>query len=502
MNNRKLRNRFMLLSVVILLMLAVTMSPISGQSADGQPGILTNPLNIYGGADPWLQYYDGTYYLATTTGRSELLMSKSETLAGLKAAIPQLIYAEIDPSRCCNMWAPEFHLLAGPNGLRWYYYYSAGSSGTLDNQRTHVLESAGIDPLGPYTYKGRIFDSTNDGWAIDSSILTLGDALYFLFSSWVGGNQSLFIAPMSDPWTISGVRVLISEPEYAWERVGLNVNEGPVALTNEGQTYIIYSASYCATPDYALGMLTYNGGDPLQRTSWDKHPEPVFARADAEGVFGPGHNGFFQSPDGTENWIVYHANDNDEGGCDDRRTTRVQRFTWNADGTPDFGTPVALGEPIAAPAGDVGIDPVPEFAQLPVYRFRSMIYDDSYLRHTDVYVSVAVTVDPVVDSQFYVIPGLADPAAVSIRSINLPSYFLRHEGNSILFAPSDGTEAFAASATWWRRDGLANSDWISLEAFDQPGRFIGKQFGIMALVAITENSTQIMREDATFIQEP
>jgi len=128
----------------VLVLCLMSVSITYAQSDAGEPGRLRNPLNPYGGADPWIQFYEGNYYLATTTWRSELIMSKSPTLAGLKTAIPQQIYTETNPSRCCNMWAPEFYLLDGPNGLRWYFYYSAGTSGTLDNQRTHVLESARI----------------------------------------------------------------------------------------------------------------------------------------------------------------------------------------------------------------------------------------------------------------------------------------------------------------------------------------------------------------------
>jgi len=482
----------------LLLLIFTTMSS-NAQSTD--PGTLSNPLNPYGGADPWIQYYDGYYYMATTTWRSELLMWKSETLAGLKTAIPQQIYVETDPSRCCNMWAPEFYLLDGPNGPRWYFYYSAGTSGTLDNQRTHVLESEGTDPLGPYTYKARIFDPANDVWAIDGSILEIDDQLYFLFSSWVGDNQNMFIAPMSDPWTLSGERQLLAEPIYDWERVGLNVNEGPVALYHEDDIFIIYSASHCATPDYKLGLLTYNGGDPLNRDSWDKSPEPVFQQSPENGVYGSAHNGFFMSPDDSEYWIVYHANDTPEGGCDDGRTTRVQQFTWNEDGTPNFGEPVSTETVIDAPAGDSGVDPIPEFDEIPLVRFRSMSYAEGFLRHGDAFARVDIEPSPIADSQFYVIDGLADPDAISIRSINLPGHFLIHDDNAVVFAPNDGTEEFAESATWVIREGLADSDWISLEAYDQLGYVIGQQFNIVALVEVTDNMTDRQREDATFLRE-
>ncbi len=65
-----------------------------------------------------------------------------------------------------------------------------------------------------------------------------------------------------------------------------------------------------------------------------------------------GHNGFFTSPDGTESWIVYHANDSASEGCDNGRTTRAQKFTWNSDGSPNLGTPVALGGSLAGPSGE------------------------------------------------------------------------------------------------------------------------------------------------------
>jgi GH43 family beta-xylosidase len=488
------------LSLVALLLIMIGGTAYAQPDDESQPGMFRNPLNPSRGPDPWLVYYEGYYYLTATTGSSELTMRRSPTLAGLKTARPVRIYEETDPSRCCNMWAPEFYLLDGPNGLRWYYYYTAGTSGTLDNQRTHVLESEGTDPMGPYTYKGRIYDPHNDGWAIDGSILELNDELYFLFSSWVGPNQSLFIAPMSDPWTISGPRVLMSQPEYAWERMGGNVNEGSVALYRDDDLFIIYSASGCWTPDYKLGMLTYNGGDPLSTDSWDKHPEPVFQRSDENGVFGPGHNGFFKSPDGTEDWIIYHANDSVTGACDDWRTTRAQPFTWNEDGTPDFGIPVSTDEIIAAPSGDMGIDPILAFGPPVISRFRSFGMADAYLRHFEGVVRVDFASDMPEDSHFVVVPGLADPEAISIESASIPGYFLRHQDNVIVLTPDDRSESFEADATWHIQPGLADNGGTSFESYNRPGSYIGQRFGITALVEITDASPARMLEDATFFE--
>src|SRR5687768_18209541 len=55
-------------------------------------------------------------------------------------------------------------------------------------------------------------------------------------------------------------------------------------------------------------------------------------------------------------WIVYQAKNTGASGDNTYagRDTRAQRFTWNADGTPNFGTPVAKGADLALPAGDPG----------------------------------------------------------------------------------------------------------------------------------------------------
>ncbi|MEU1785453.1 glycoside hydrolase family 43 protein [Streptomyces sparsogenes] len=328
---------------------------------DGLPGVtgggtsagtFTNPI-AQRGPDPWLTYYNGYYYLATTTWNSTITMRKATTLAGLATATDQVIFNLSRPNGAGTMWAPEFHLLDGPNGKRWYFYYTAGREPyDLGTQRIHVLESAGLDPMGPYGFKADLLDPTQDNtWELDPGILQLNGKLYLL-GTFYNGSQPMFIRPLSNPWTASGTRRVLSTPTYSWETVGGAVNEGAEVLQRGGKTFIVYSASHCSTPDYKLGMLTYNGGDPLNSSSWVKSPKPVFQRSNANGVYGPGHNGFFTSPDGTEDWMVYHADNSASGGCDMNRSTRAQKFTWNADGTPNFGTPVALGVPLTAPSGE------------------------------------------------------------------------------------------------------------------------------------------------------
>ena len=313
-------------------------------------GIFTNPL-FPNGADPWLEYWDGNYYLTTTTWTSELVMRKSPTLAGLADATPVNVWSDSNPERCCNFWAFEFHRLKGPNGYRWYMMYTAGTDGTLDNQHLNVLESAGDDPMGPYEYKGALMPNV---WNIDGNYLTYKDKLYVIYSQWQGDQQLNIIAEMEDPWTLkeNSPHTVITRPELDWEISGRKVTEGAEILQHNGRTFMTYSASFCNTPDYKLGMLELVGDDPLKASSWKKDDKPVFERT--EEVFGPGHNGFFTSPDGTEDWLVYHGNDSVEHGCSATRSLRAQKFTWNDDGTPSFGKPLTPGVEVAPPSGEYG----------------------------------------------------------------------------------------------------------------------------------------------------
>ena len=72
-------------------------------------------------------------------------------------------------------------------------------------------------------------------------------------------------------------------------------------------------------------------------------------------AYAPGHNGFFKSRDGKvdkEDWVIYHANSSTGQGCGNSRNSRMQKFTWNADGTPNFGEPVRTGSPLKIPSGE------------------------------------------------------------------------------------------------------------------------------------------------------
>ena len=355
------------LSTVLATLATALILPAQSQS---QQAVFTNPL-LPSGPDPWVVFHDGFYFYMNSTGVN-LTIWKTRSMADLRSAEKKVVWTP--PSQgpySHEIWAPELHFLRG----KWYIYFSADAGRNLTH-RVWVMENGGHDPLaGEWSMKGKLSDAA-DKWAIDGSVFENRRRLYFIWSGWEGavnGVQSIYIAELENPWTVKGKRVRISTPEYPWEKVGdrnlkrdaeenpgldieepihIDVNEGPEILRHGKKIFLIYSASACWTDFYELGMLTANEeSDLLAPSSWKKSARPVFWQSPAGGAFGPGHNSFFQSPDGKEDWILYHANPKTGQGCGGDRSPRAQRFSWNPDGTPDFGRPVAIGAPIHKPSG-------------------------------------------------------------------------------------------------------------------------------------------------------
>jgi len=314
-----------------------------------------NPLAS--GADPWV-VRDGGFYHLIQSRDNGIWISRSATLTGVAVGGTRVWSAPATGWNRTNVWAPELHHVDG----RWYVYYAAGSDGPpYVHQRAGVLQSAADDPMGPYTDLGMLYTgdggpgSGNDNvWAIDMTVARIGTELYAVWSGWAANAgtdrtvQHLYAAHMSNPHTIDGPRVRISSPTEGWERgTELDLQEGPQFLQRGGQTFIVYSTRESWLPDYRLGLLRLAGANPLDPAAWVKSG-PVFQAAGA--VYGPGHASFTTSPDGSQSWIVYHAKVAATPGWD--RVIRTQPFTWNADGTPNFGTPVAAGQQISRPAGE------------------------------------------------------------------------------------------------------------------------------------------------------
>lgn len=327
------------LAAIVVMTIATVAASVAAQT-------FTNPVVPRGG-DPWATQWKGQYFYTSTTG-GDVRIARSPWLQNLSNNSRAVWDPPAGTPYSSEIWAPELHRLDG----KWYIYVAA-DDGADANHRMFVLEGDSQDPQGSYTLKGQISIPDNR-WAIDGTVLEHAGKRYFIWSgrrySTLSGtdtdnDQSLYIAEMVNPWTLTGTRSAISHPTRTWERYGHPVNEGPTILKHGSDVFLTYSASGFYTPQYAIGALKLTGANPLSITSWTKHTVPLFDQGN--GVEGTGHASFVKSPDGTEDWIVYHARTTNDAP----RDVRIQPFTWGTDGLPQFGDPVPTGQPIAAPSG-------------------------------------------------------------------------------------------------------------------------------------------------------
>ena len=312
-----------------------------------------NPL--FRSQDPYLQYWQGNYYYSESDG-DRIYIRKSDSLTGLGKQPAAVVWTS--PWKGWNghaqVWAPEIHLVDGI----WYIYYAADFA--TDGRHRLFILTGGADPLHAYSVantgspKGQLVESSGH-WAIDPDVFYGPDHTLYLAWSCTDDDtglvaSSLCLASMSDALHTSSATVRISTPTEDWERRTGAIQEGPVGLVHNGTAYITYSASASwTTNDYCSGVLRNVSGDLLNPLAWEKHG-PILDRH--EFTYGPGSVVFTESPDGTEQWVLFHAYDRlncSQWGC---RSIRMQQFGWDADDWPIIGTPVNPGVWINKPSGD------------------------------------------------------------------------------------------------------------------------------------------------------
>ncbi|WP_236977967.1 glycoside hydrolase family 43 protein [Membranihabitans maritimus] len=352
---KKKIGRWIVMGFFLVLVFITTLGKGKSQDSKGNELYFTNP--VWDGADPWMTKVDNEYFYCFTVN-NEIKVSQSLKMTEM-GEIKTIWEAPDDGWNQSCVWAPEIHFLDG----HWYVYYAAGNSGPpYIHQRTGVLRSKDSDVFSEYEDMGVLYTGDtpeipkSNIWAIDMTVLEYKDKLFAVWSGWKEQrdtdktSQHIYIQKMENPYTLIGERVLLSSPEENWETGGpLNLNEGPQILKNEDRVFIVYSCRESWLPEYRLGMLYLKKGntDILNPDSWSKRG-PVFQGT--KDVHGTGHASFVMSPDGKEDWIIYHSKKGTEPGWN--RDVRMQPFSWKEDGFPDFGEPLPAGEELKRPGGE------------------------------------------------------------------------------------------------------------------------------------------------------
>lgn len=332
---------------ICLALLVLLTAAMSHAVLAAEPAGWVNPI-LPQRADPHVMLHsDGYYYLTVTAPEYDRIeLRRARSIGGLGSAQAKVIWRKhARGPMSAHVWAPEIHFIDG----KWYIYFAAGKAEAIWDIRMYVLENAAANPLaGEWTEKGQIRMEW-ESFTLDATTFVHRGTRYLSWAQSAPGvrGTNIYIAKMDTPWSITGPQVAITRPDLPWEQVGHHVNEAPAFIHRNGRVLIAYSAS-ATDANYCLGLLTADEDtNLLDPKSWRKCAQPVFKSSRETSQYGPGHNCFTTTPDGKTDLLVYHARSYEriqgEPLHNPDRATRAQVLKWNADGTPDFGVPVADG---------------------------------------------------------------------------------------------------------------------------------------------------------------
>lgn len=307
-------------------------------------------------ADPYITYgADGYYYFTASypaygsvdKGYDRIILRRSKTVIGLRDAVEHTVWtAHSEGIMAKHIWAPEIHNILG----RWYIFFAAGDSDNIWNIRPYVLLCDG-DPInGIWQELGKMQASEGDtqsftGFSLDMTYFEHRGRHYLIWAESIG-DSSLFMAEIDpkEPNKLISKSILLTKPEYDWEKVVFRVNEGASVLKTEDKVYVFFSASGTGA-EYCMGQLYADTDSALMDiNSWTKLPHPVLQTKDLPGEAGPGHNSFVTDEKG-DLLLVYHSRPAShlEGKCgtymeeslyDPCRHARIKKVVFDENGTP------------------------------------------------------------------------------------------------------------------------------------------------------------------------
>lgn len=307
-------------------------------------------------ADPYIVDGENGYYYFTASypaygsvdkGYDRIILRRSNTVGGLAKAEEKTIWkAHSSGILSKHIWAPEMHKIGGS----WYMFFAAGASDNIWAIRPYVLKCDGEPFTGNWTECGQMQASSGDsesfkGFSLDMTYFENNGRHYVIWAE-IKGDSSLFMAEIdpSQPWKLISKPIMLTKPEYNWEKVNNRVNEGAAVLKTDKKIYVFFSASGTGS-EYCVGRLQADiNSNLMDISSWTKLREPVLQTADLKDQSGPGHNCFVRNEKG-DLLIVYHARPANHAsqGCgtynkdplyDPCRHTRIKRVCFDGNGDP------------------------------------------------------------------------------------------------------------------------------------------------------------------------
>lgn len=194
-------------------------------------------------ADPYvIRHTDGIYYfMASVPAYDRIVLRSAEKLEELADAEEVTIWMKHETGTMGNhIWAPELHYIKG----HWLYLFCCRRCG---GQVAYQTVCTGMYRQNPMTdawvERGMMQCAPEDefsfrSFSLDATVFENHGEYYYVWAEKVGVGKmisNLYIARMESPVKLATVQVLLTTPDYEWERRGFWVNEGPCCFKASGK---------------------------------------------------------------------------------------------------------------------------------------------------------------------------------------------------------------------------------------------------------------------------
>ncbi len=357
--------------------------PVPGTGASPLANLATFSQGLWRGEDSRVSFRNGFYYTMFSRGADRVLFKSASIIdRGPGKVVPTQNGAQFP------LFAPLYiDTLNGVSYKAWFAF------------DTNVWECDCADPYDNLDQWHIVKSMPLTGWSIDFEVFQNpqpGPYQNHWYMLWAGadspsttwGFESIFVAEVLD-LTPTGNTLStydnndsdrVIKYRFDWTDV---ITEAPGMAIEGTGVNVVYSANGAETSDYALGIgILKAGQDPKSPASWIDHNAggcdgDVTSQAEFKrtaNVFGPGVFRQLKSPDGTQDWMLYHSKIWDtynrgagtQGQQDNNqqwtRQINLKPLAWRqvtCSGTsytiPSMGTPPDEGSSLAAPKGDPGL---------------------------------------------------------------------------------------------------------------------------------------------------
>ena len=286
-----------------------------------------NPIMT--GADPFVLFHEGKYYMYCTTENNRKLLGANDFSTDTDEGDGIYVYVSDDLKNWTRhgyalkkgdsmgekwFWAPEVLAYKG----KFYMTYAS---------EEHIAIACADHPLGPFKQENKRW--LREGMAIDGSLFVDDDGHVYLYYVRLDGQNRIYVAKMKDD--LSGIEEEYENclicAEAPWETLDCLIAEGPFVLKHNGLYYLTYSCNHTRCIDYAVG---YAVSDCPIGPFTKFEGNPILKRNGH--LVGVGHHSFFRAEDGTL-YCAYHCHNINSGNFKPRMfCLNEAAFIENKDG--------------------------------------------------------------------------------------------------------------------------------------------------------------------------